>query len=163
MTDSRLPDHWLFNPELDKLSHEAWRVLTRALMYCNGQGTDGEIDTLFMRYVFPYGDWGPYVEELIQIGWMERTPQGLRIPDWEGRGQSPASQVRAYRENARLRQQKSRAKKKASENRSVTGDVTRDVGQEQDRNRTGQDSDKRTSWPAITKPGSSQEVRNAEV
>ena len=42
----------------------------------------------------------------------------------------PASSivVAAYRENSRLRQQKSREKKKTIQVDSVTGDLTRDVG-----------------------------------
>jgi hypothetical protein len=46
MTDARLPDKWLLSPTLDALSHPAWRVWARALMWCNQQGADDEIPAL---------------------------------------------------------------------------------------------------------------------
>ena len=159
MTDSRLPDSWLLNPVLDKFSHEAWRLLTRALMFCNQQGTDGEIELLYLRHIWPWGDSSPYVMELIDSGWLEQTDAGFVIPDWEDKGQSPASQVAVYREKARLRQQKSRTTKRASETRAVTSDVTRDVtrdvGQERTgHDRSGQDNYDEVPWPEVRQPGS---------
>ena len=156
MTDTRLPDHWLLNPTLDKLSDGAWRVLTRALMWCNQQGTDGEIESLYMRYLYPFDDPSDYLAELVDIGWLERTEKGFLIPDWEGKGQATAAQVATWRENARLRQRRSREKKRASQSQLVTGEVTRDVGQEQEQDRTGQDYYGGTSWPTVSIPGNAE-------
>lgn len=154
MTDTRLPDHWLLNPTLDKFSHEAWRLFTRALMYCNQQGTDGEIETLYMKYVWPYGDPSEHVLELLETGWLMGTERGFVIPDWEGKGQSPASQVLAYKENARLRQQKSREKRKSSDSEAVTSDVARDVGQARSgQDRSGQAIYQEAPWPEVRQPG----------
>ena len=170
MTDSRLPDSWLLNPVLDKFSHEAWRLLTRALMFCNQQGTDGEIELLYLRHIWPWGDSSPYVMELIESGWLEQTDAGFVIPDWEDKGQSPASQVAVYREKARLRQQKSRTTKRASETRAVTSDVTRDVTRDvgkatQGSATHGEASEMRESWPVveIPTPDSNTKIQVGEI
>lgn len=157
MTDARLPDHWLLNPELDKLSDSAWRVWTRILMFCNQQGTDGEIESLYLQHIYPWSDPELFLRELVKIGWLEKTERGYLVPDWEGKGQSTAAQVALWRENSRLRQQKRRARAKASQSQAVTADVTRDVGQEQDRSgqdRLGQASTEREFWPTVSIPGS---------
>ena len=159
MTDSRLPDSWLLNPTLDSFSDGAWRLFTRALMFCNQQGTDGDIKSLYMRHIWPWDEPEPYVSELVHSGWLEQTPTGFRIPDWEDKGQSPASQVAEYREKARLRKHKYRSSKKSPETGSVpsdgTRDGTRDVGQERSgQDRLGQDSYVEVSWPEVRQPGS---------
>jgi hypothetical protein len=81
-------------------------------------------------------------------------------------GQSPASQVAAYRENSRLRQQKSREKKKAIQVGSVASDVTRDVGKaKQGSDTQGEASDRRVPWPVIEIPRSEGHftVREGEI
>lgn len=133
MTDTRLPDHWPLNPTLDKLSDGAWRVFTRTLMFCNQQGTDGEIESLYLRYIYPWSDPEPLLRGLVNIGWLEKTEMGYRVPDWEGKGEANAAEVAAWRENNRLRQQRRRAREKGPQSQVVTPDVTRDVEQEQDR------------------------------
>jgi len=154
MTDTRLPDKWLLNPTLDTLSDGAWRVLTRALIWCNQQGTDGDLPSMYMRYVYPWSDPSEYVLELLNIGWLEETETGFVIPDWEGKGQSLAAHVEAKRETNRLRQQNHRAKRKSPQAESVTNDVTRDVGQERTGQvRTGEDNYEKGTWPEVTKPG----------
>ena len=154
MTDARLPDSWLLNPTLDKLSHEAWRLFTRALMYCNQQGTDGEIETLYLRYVWPYGDPSEQLLELMESGWLVETEKGFLIPDWVAKGQSLASEVEAKRESNRLRQKNHRQKNKAPQDRSVTGDITRDVGQDRrGQDTTGKANYEEAPWPEIRKPG----------
>lgn len=150
MTDTRLPDAWLINPTLDKLSHGAWRLFTRALMFCNQQGTDGQIEEVCMRYIYPWGDWSDFVKELIEIGWMERTEFGFVIPGWEEKGQSTAAQVELYRENSRERQRRSREKRKGSKGRQHTGDITRDVGQDTlGQDTLGQATYEETVWPQV--------------
>lgn len=153
MTDTRLPDHWLLNPKLDRLSDGAWRVLTRTLMFCNQQGTDGEIESLYLHHVYPWGNPEPFLQELINIGWLQKNENGYSVPDWEGKGQATAAQVAAWRESARIRQRRSRERKQTPQSQVVSGDVTRDVGQEQDRNRTGQAKYEETIWPEVRKPG----------
>jgi hypothetical protein len=155
MTDTRLPDKWLLNPTLDKLSDGAWRVLTRALMFCNQQGTDGEIESVYMKYVYPWGDFSSYADELVEIGWLVPFENGFRIPGWEAKGQATAAQVELWLENQRLRQRKHRRKTKQATGRGATRDVTRDVGQDRSgQDRSGQDNYGEVSWPEVMKPGS---------
>jgi hypothetical protein len=92
---------------------------------------------------------------------LVETEKGFLIPDWEDKGQSPASQVLANKEKARLRQQKSRESRKTSQSGPVTSHVTRDVGQDRTgQDRTGQDNYKEAPWPEIRQPGTPpREVR----
>lgn len=158
MTDTRLPDSWLLKPDLDRLSDGAWRVLTRALIFCNQQGTDGEIDALYMRYVYPFGPSDTFLAELEEIDWLVKTDRGYLIPDWEGKGQSTAAQVAAWRENARIRQRRSREKKQTAQSQAASREVTRDVGQERiGQVRKGQANYGKVSWPEVRKPGEGSE------
>lgn len=157
MTDTRLPEQWLLNQDLDKLSDTAWRIFTRALMYCNSQGTDGRVDHLYLRYVhLGEDDPTPYLDEIVRIGWMVRTESGYSIPDWEGKGQSTAAQMAEYREKNRLKAQRSRNRQKASKSVFATGDATSgatsDVGEARQQDRHGEASDMRVSWTAIEIP-----------
>ena len=165
MTDTRLPEQWLLNRDLDKLSHPAWRLLTRALMYCNSQGTDGEIDEIYRRYVFPWGDPSAEIEEIVAIGWMVKTSEGYQIPDWEGRGQSTAAEMAEYREKARAKQKRYRQARKELRTTPVTSDVTGYVGKDRHKDRQGQASYTENSWPVaeIPKGQSDTSVREGEI
>lgn len=153
MTDTRLPDTWLLNPQLDKLSDGAWRALTRALMFCDQQGTDGELDELYLQHVYPYGTYQGYLKELEQIDWLRKTETGYVIPDWEAKGQSLAAQVELWRANARERQRRSRESKKKAQNATVTSDVGRDLGQDTlGQERSGKANYGETVWPEVAQP-----------
>jgi hypothetical protein len=166
MTDTRLPEQWLLSPKMLELSDGAWRVFTNALMWCNSQGTDGDLPSRYVKYTYPTGDSSEYVLELLSVGLFEKTENGFVLPDWVGMGQSPASQVAAYRENNRLRQQKLREKKKTPQVESVTGDVTRDVGKApQGSDTQGEASDMKVSWPVVRIPTKESDltIREGEI
>ena len=149
-----------------ELSDGAWRVFTNALMWCNSQGTDGDLPSQYVKYTYPAGDPSEYVLELLDVGLFEPTEKGFVVPDWVGIGQSPAAQVAAYRENSRLRQQKLREKKRAPQAGSVTGDVTRDVGKAtQGADTQGEATDITGSWPVIEIPNkeSSLMIKEGEI
>lgn len=153
MTDTRLPDSWLLKPDLDRLSDGAWRVLTRGLIFCNQQGTDGQIDALYMKYVYPFGPIETFVAELEEINWLVKTEGGYLIPDWEAKGQTTASQMELKRENNRLRQRKAREKAKTPERSPVTGNVTRDFDESHSRqNDFEQPGIIRSDWPEVRQP-----------
>lgn len=153
MTDTRLPEQWLLHRELDKLSHSAWRVLTRALMYCNSQGTDGEIEEIYLRHIYPWSDDPtPHLVEIVDIGWMIRTSTGYLIPDWEKKGQTTAAEMAEAREKNRLKQRRTRDKNKALREAYVSGDVPGDVGQARLKDREGEASDMSVSWPVVQIP-----------
>ena len=166
MTDTRLPEQWLLSPKMLELSDGAWRVFTNALMWCNSQGTDGDLPSRYVKYTYPTGDSSEYVLELLKVGLFEKTQNGFVLSDWVGMGQSPASQVAAYRENNRLRQQKLREKKKTPQVESVTGDVTRDVGKApQGSDTQGEASDMKVSWPVVRIPTKESDltIREGEI
>lgn len=165
MTDTRLPEQWLLNRDLDKLSDPAWRVLTRAMIYCNSQGTDGEIDEIYLHHIYPWGDPRPYLEEIVAIGWMVPTRSGYLILDWEAKGQSTAAQMAEYREKSKLKQQRYRDKNKALRAVPVTGHVTGDVGQARHQDRQGEASDMTVSWPVVEIPTSEGDfkIREGEI
>lgn len=162
MTDSRLPEQWLLNRDLDRLSDGAWRLFTRALMYCNSQGTDGKVDKVYFRYVYPWlDDPSPFIQEIVDVGWMIWTETGFTIPDWEGKGQTTAAQMAEYKNKNRLKAQRARDKKKTTESSSVPsdvpGDVPGDVGQARPKDRQGEASDNEVSWPVVRIPQSEKQ------
>lgn len=166
MTDTRLPEQWLMHRELDKLSHPAWRVLTRALMYCNSQGTDGEIEEIYLRHIYPWSDDPtPHLVEIVEIGWMIRTTTGYLIPDWEKKGQTTAAEMAEAREKNRLKQQRTRDKNKALREAHVPGDVPGDVGQARLKDRQGEASDMNVSWPVVQIPTKESDltIREGEI
>lgn len=146
-----------------ELSDGAWRVFTNALMWCNSQGTDGDLPARYVKYTYPTGDPSEYVLELLDVGLLKQTEKGFVIPDWENLGQSPASQVAAYREKNKLRQQKAREKKKAAQTAAVTGDTTRDVTRDvgkatQGLARHGKASETEVSWPVVEIPNKTNDL-----
>jgi hypothetical protein len=126
-------------------------------MYCNQQETDGEIDDLYLRYVYPFGDVTPFLGELEAIGRLERSETGWVIPDWEAQGQSTALQMAGYRENNRKRQQTFRQKNKPPREEPVTRDLTGDVGEARPKARQGEARIEGLSWPVVEIPNTDQE------
>lgn len=161
MTDTRLPGHWLLHRDLDKLSDGAWRAFTRALMFCNQQGTDGEIDTLYLYSVYPWSDPSPLLEEIVAIGWLKKTETGYVVPDWVAKGQSTAAEVDAYHQRNRAKQKTYRERSKALKSEpvtsDVTGDISGDVGEARLKARQGEARTEELSWPVVEIPNTDQE------
>ncbi len=136
MVDARLPAEWLGSIRIDNLSDRAFRVLAGALMWCNGQGTDGAVPDRYTKYLHPDGDDPSAFDELERAGLWERTPERFQLKGWSiDLRQSTAEEVSRYREAARRRQKAYRDRQRRtpfveptdlSETRSPTGDVTRD-------------------------------------
>lgn len=131
-------------------------------MYCNSQGTDGEIDEMYLRHVFPWSDPTPVLEEIAEIGWIIPTKTGYLIPDWEEKGQSTAAQMAEYRQRSRAKQRRYREKNKSLRVPAVTSHVTGDVGEARHKDRHGQASDTYESWPVIEIPGSANNQNEQE-
>lgn len=155
MTDARLPGKWVTDPRMDELSDRAWRTFTGALMWSNEAGTDGLVPQKSLRFLHPLGVDSDTLIELVEAGLMEPADGGaVRVCDWVGVGQELAEVVEERKAQARERQRKFREDQKrkqlkrgspkpvlSDEGRDVTRDVGPDVGQEQDRDRTGPDGD----------------------
>lgn len=133
MTDARLPDSWLLAPRMERLSDRAWRTWTNALMFCNGQGTDGLVVRTSFRFLYPEGVGTDVLDELLEAELIEITDDGgLQVLNWVGIGQSLASTVDQRRESNRKRQQAYRERQTGTvtndEHRHVTRDVTGNRG-----------------------------------
>ena len=68
MVDARLPAEWLGSIRIDNLSDRAFRILAGALMWCNGQGTDGSVPARYTKYLHPDGDDQDAFDELEAAG-----------------------------------------------------------------------------------------------
>jgi hypothetical protein len=130
-------------------------------MFCNQQGTDGEIDTLYLSSIYPWGDPSPYLQEIIAIGWLKKTDTGYLVPDWDAKGQSTAAEVADYHEKSRTKQKRYREKSKSSRLIPVTGavtdDVIGDVGEARLQARQGEARTEQVSWPVTEIPNTKQE------
>lgn len=137
MVDARLPAEWLGSIRIDNLSDRAFRVLAGALMWCNGQGTDGVVPSRYTKYLHPDGDDPVAFEELERAGLWTREDEGFVLTGWNDElRQSTAEEVQRYREAARRRQRAYRERRKGVGadgdigSRTApwdTGDVTRDA------------------------------------
>ncbi|MFE4727383.1 hypothetical protein [Microbacterium sp. NPDC056736] len=140
MVDARLPAEWLGSIRIDNLSDRAFRVLAGALMWCNGQGTDGAVPARYPRYLHPDGDDPAAFEELERAGLWEHTDDGYHLVGWTSAlRQSTAEEVERYRDGARRRQKEYRDRQRATTATSpprgiggrsrpdVTHNATRDV------------------------------------
>lgn len=141
MVDARLPAEWLGSIRIDNLSDRAFRILAGALMWCNGQGTDGSVPARYTKYLHPDGEDSAAFDELEQAGIWNRTEEGFLLVGWSKElRQSTAAEVEHYREGARLRQKAYRDRRRVASvdpdsqpdstpraMRHVTRDATRDT------------------------------------
>ncbi|MGX5772662.1 hypothetical protein ACWKWN_18110 [Microbacterium trichothecenolyticum] len=115
MVDARLPAEWLGSIRIDNLSDRAFRVLAGALMWCNGQGTDGSVPARYTKYLHPDGDDSAAFDELERAGLWEHVDDGYRLIGWTtSLRQSTAEEVERYREGARRRQKEYRDRQRAA-------------------------------------------------
>ncbi|MFE1644298.1 hypothetical protein ACFM35_01800 [Microbacterium sp. P01] len=132
MVDARLPAEWLGSIQIDDLSDRAFRILAGALMWRNGQGTDGFVPARYTRYLHPDGDDQAAFDELEKSGFWTRGEDGYQMVGWSQElRQSTAAEVERYRESSRLRQKAYRERRKsapasAADRPARTPDVTPD-------------------------------------
>lgn len=132
MVDARLPAEWLGSIRIDNLSDRAFRVLAGALMWCNGQGTDGAVPHRYTKYLHPDGDDPAAFEELERAGLWQRNADGFLLSGWSSDlRQSTAEEVTRYREAARRRQKayrdRLRNEGRVDENLGAAPPLTSDV------------------------------------
>ncbi|CDJ99056.1 hypothetical protein MIC448_1140010 [Microbacterium sp. C448] len=122
MVDARLPAEWLGSLRIDKLSDRAFRVLAGALMWCNGQGTDGAIPARYTKYLHPDGDDQDAFDELEASGLWSRAEDGYLLAGWShDLRQSTAEEIQRYRDAARQRQKAYRDRQRQSRSESGAG------------------------------------------
>lgn len=141
MVDARLPAEWLGSIRFDNLSDRAFRILAGALMWCNGQGTDGSVPARYTKYLHPDGDDPDAFDELEAAGLWSRVEDGYLLTGWtDDLHQSTAEEIQRYRDASRRRQKAYRDRQRganapteeATANdpramRDVTHNVTREV------------------------------------
>lgn len=111
MVDSRLRGEWLGSPRFDDLSDTAWRMFTLALMWCNEQGTDGDIPARYVRRLHADGPQDAACAELTAAGLWTPTEDGYTFERWAGElGQSTADDVAGRKRRARERSAEYRAR-----------------------------------------------------
>jgi len=102
MVDARLPAEWLGSIRIDKLSDRAFRILAGALMWCNGQGTDGAVPARYTKYLHPDGDDQDAFDELEASGLWSRVEDGYLLAGWsDDLHQSTAEEIHRYRDAAK--------------------------------------------------------------
>jgi hypothetical protein len=129
MTDSRLPDQWLGNPDFDDMNDMTWRVFTGGLMWSNRNGTDGRIPKRYLRQLHPDGDHEEAATWLVTNGYWIDQNDAVQFVDWVGLGQSLAADVQRLRERKRVNQAEKRRRDKSHVTGDVTGDEVGDVGE----------------------------------
>jgi hypothetical protein len=151
VTDARMPDRWLYQPEYDGLSDRAWRTMTSSLMWSAGQGTDGVLPVTSLRFLHPLGVDEATAQELIDAGKWEKTGNGFQVLNWQ-KSQSLAADVEKQRDRNRENVKAYRARKGESphdeddyvidvETGEVIGDNSGDVhGVPVGKARTGKDA-----------------------
>ena len=141
MVDARLPAEWLGSLRIDNLSDRAFRILAGALMWCNGQGTDGAVPARYTKYLHPDGDDQDAFDELEAAGLWSRVEDGYLLAGWsDDLHQSTAEEIHRYRDAAKRRQKAYRDRQRDTNSepqratahepramRDVTHNATRDV------------------------------------
>ncbi len=117
MTDARLPERWLVDRRLLKLSDSAHRTFITALLWSVANRTDGrfEIDDIELMPRARPGD----VVELLAAGLFLRDGSQLFLPDFAAT-QTSRDELEVL-ENARRRDREKKARQRAEKN-GVPGD-----------------------------------------
>lgn len=127
--DDRLRDH----PKIIKASPIAFRHWALALCYCSAHGTEGRLDEAVKALNVPKR----IVDELVELRLWDREPDGLWVHDWQEHNDKRDAKVSERREQARLRQQRHRARVRGENPQpSAQRDVTRDGPRDTDRDVT---------------------------
>jgi hypothetical protein len=126
MTDARLPERWLNDRRLLRLSDENFRSFVMALVWSVSNRTDGciEPEDLALIPTFVVGA----SDALVKAGLWTRLDYGWRINDF-GITQTSRNDLEVLENNRRRdREKKSRQRAaKAAENDSCHDDVPRDI------------------------------------
>ena len=140
--DARLPERWLYNPQVLSLSDAAWRLLTFLLLWSVANRTGGVIREVDLTHI-PTGSYVPsreLIAELEMTGWLGRngddhdeTEPGWLLTCYDDTQTSAAqlAEIDRKRTNARKRKQRERDRKRTGrghnpiQGRDSHTDVTR--------------------------------------
>lgn len=156
MTDARIPERWLNDRRLLRLSDPGFRLFVMSLMWSVSNRTDGMVydDDLPLM---PTVD-AARAPELAKYGVWVRERDFWVIADYAGT-QTSAHDLEVL-ENARRREREKKRRQRARAAPDVPGDSpeARSPGTAQDRTgqaRTGSSTASGDSWPEVRDPGAS--------
>jgi hypothetical protein len=122
VTDARMPERWLNDRRLLRLSGDGWRLHMTAIMWSVANRTDGVLDDADLALV-PGVDPGR-TAELVKVGlWLHRQDRWI-IRDFYDT-QTSSSEL-AILENLRRREREKKARQRARKAGAVPGDGPRD-------------------------------------
>jgi hypothetical protein len=126
MTDARLPDRWLHDRRLSRLSDRDFRSFAYALMWSVGNRTDGVIESDDFSLIphFSPGSVGAFVAQGL---WTPLDYGGWVFADWVATQTTRAEHE--ILDNARVRQRQKKARQRAKRGgakSAATGDVSGD-------------------------------------
>jgi hypothetical protein len=142
MTDARLPDRWLNDRRLQRLSPEHFRTYVNALMWSVGNRTDGHIERADAGMV-PHWSAGA-AKAFVDAGLFTPQSDGWLITDYvatqTSREQLAAAEAARVREREKkARQRAAKAAEKAAGESAVPGDIPGEVPRDVPGESTGQD------------------------
>lgn len=83
MTDGRIPGKWTSDPKFLEMDWATWGVLTRAIAWCNENGTDGLIQTRYLANLSPDGQAVPAAyNDLVKREIWVKAENGYQFNSW---------------------------------------------------------------------------------
>jgi hypothetical protein len=160
MTDTRLPDRWLTDRRIQRLTDRAYRAFFNALMWSVANRTDGIIEPEDLALI---PGFTPCVEdELVAAGvWIERN-EGWLIADFGGTQTTRAEHQLLEHMRTKAREKKARQRAVAAGVGTVPGDgPIGTVPGDRNRDQTGQDrTGEVRSTSSVTNQGNQESLRN---
>lgn len=153
MTDARLPERWLTDRRLQRLSAEHYRTFINTLLWCVANRTDGRID---LEDVGLIPHWSANAaKEFVQAGLFIPQTDGWLISDYAATqtARSELETLERIRQRERVKKAEQRAKKMA--------ESTADAGDGPGDERVSVPLDVPGDSPGDVSPGTAQEGRQA--
>lgn len=169
MTWARLDDAWTDRPVLESLTYEArWHYLALVVFCSRTSRYDGQVRAADARRCSDVPDAAGALDELLAAGLVVLAEGGYQLPQIGEHVPPPHLRDEERKAAQRVRKQRSRAHAAGDHStclddcpsRTVTGDVTRDIGTGRDG--TGRDQGTgpmQDAWPVVAPiPGAAHDL-----
>jgi hypothetical protein len=123
--DARLPDRWLTDRRVQRLSATHYRALMNSLMYMVANRTDGSITAEDFAMIPHFAADAP--DAFVRAGLWEPTEQGWVFVGWASTQTTRSEAEALERVRAREREKKARQRATASSPRDTQQDSPRDM------------------------------------
>lgn len=166
MTDARLPDRWLYDRRLARLSDSEFRSFILSLLWSVATRTDGHVESADLALI-PGFEKGS-IPALVGQGVWRALPDGAGwvIDEFAVTQTSRSELERLERVRKQEREKKARQRERKREQESPGGlspgtfEGTHQEGQE---GRTGKDGGEAPSWPVARIPGAKEYAPDPET